>query len=325
MAKLRLRMVAAMVCAPALIGPALASEGGVSFWLPGNFGSLAATPGVPGLAFATVYYHTSVSAGAGVQVPRGGQVDVGLKGDGNLLLFGPTYTFAQPVWGGQFAIGLLGFGGRNAASVNATLTGPNGQSISGQRSEALTSFGDVIPEATLKWNQGVNNYMLYVMGDVPVGNYNPNRLANLGLGHGAIDGGAGYTYLNPQTGHELSIVTGLTYNFKNPDTQYQNGIDWHVDWGASQFISKQVHIGLVGYYFQQLTGDSGAGATLGPFKSRIAGIGPQIGYIFPINAATQGYLNLKAYWEFAAQNRPDGWNMWLTFAVSPAEPKTASR
>jgi hypothetical protein len=67
-----------------------------------------------------------------------------------------------------------------------------------------------------------------------------SSLANLGIGHAAIDGGGGYTYFNPQTGHEFSAVAGFTYNFKNQDTQYQNGIDFHVDWGASQFLSKQV-------------------------------------------------------------------------------------
>ena len=39
-----------------------ADEGGVSYWLPGRFGSLAATPQVPGWSMAEVYYHTSVSA-----------------------------------------------------------------------------------------------------------------------------------------------------------------------------------------------------------------------------------------------------------------------
>ena len=37
-----------------------------------------------------------------------------------------------------------------------------------------------------------------------------------------------------------------------------------------------------------VTGDSGAGATLGPFKSRVASIGPQIGFIFPVGGM-QGY------------------------------------
>jgi hypothetical protein len=43
-------------------------------------------------------------------------------------------------------------------------------------------------------------------------------LANLGLGHGAIDAGGGYTYLNPATGHEFSAVAGFTYNFLNTTT-----------------------------------------------------------------------------------------------------------
>ena len=37
----------------------------------------------------------------------------------------------------------------------------------------------------------------------------------------------------------------------------------------------------------------------------------------------QGYLNLKGYCEFAAENRPEGWNAWVTFAISPAEPGEA--
>ncbi len=72
----------------------------------------------------------------------------------------------------------------------------------------------------------------------------------------------------------------------------------------------------MGYYFQQVTGDSGTGAILGDFKSRVAGVGPQIGYLFPINDM-QGYVNVKAYKEFAAENRPEGWNVWLTFQLSP--------
>jgi hypothetical protein len=50
----------------------------------------------------------------------------------------------------------------------------------------------------------------------------------------------------------------------------------------------------------------------------VIGIGPQIGYIFPIGTQHQGYLNLKAYGEFDNAHRPDGWNLWLTFAISPA-------
>src|ERR1700733_8247500 len=65
--------VAALVLVPAIMvfsQRALADEGGVSFWVPGFFGSLAATPQQPGWSLATVDYHTSVSAGGNVALAR---------------------------------------------------------------------------------------------------------------------------------------------------------------------------------------------------------------------------------------------------------------
>jgi len=38
----------------------------------------------------------------------------------------------------------------------------------------------------------------------------------------------------------------------------------------------------------------------------------------------QGYLNLKGYKEFGAEHRAEGWNAWLTFAISPAAKETSS-
>jgi len=58
----------------------------------------------------------------------------------------------------------------------------------------------------------------------------------------AIDAGAGYTYFNPATGKEASAVVGLTYNLENPDTDYQNGVDLHVDWAASQFLNENIFV-----------------------------------------------------------------------------------
>jgi hypothetical protein len=170
----------------------------------------------------------------------------------------------------------------------------------------------------VRWNAGVNNYMTYITGDIPVGLYQSSNLANMGLGHGAIDGGVGYTYFDPKTGHEFSVVTGLTGNFENTSTNYTSGIDWHIDWGASQFLTKQVQVGLVGYVYDQISPDRGCAPQPCPFESRVAGIGPQFGYIFPISPTLQGYINLKAYAEFDHANRPDGWNAWVTFVISPA-------
>jgi hypothetical protein len=167
--------------------------------------------------------------------------------------------------------------------------------------------------------------MTYITGDIPVGTYSASNLANIGLGHGAIDGGVGYTYFDEKTGHEFSAVMGLTGNFENTSTNYTSGIDWHLDWGASQFWTKQFQLGLVGYFYEQLTPDSGCAPIICPFESRVIGIGPQIGYLFPVGDM-QGYLNLKGYGEFDNNARPDGFNVWLTFVLSPkaAEAKSSS-
>src|SRR5690242_2489630 len=54
----------------------MADEGGVSMWLPGLFGSLAAVPQQqPGWSGMTIYYHTSVSAGA--DVARAREITIG--------------------------------------------------------------------------------------------------------------------------------------------------------------------------------------------------------------------------------------------------------
>ena len=105
-----------------------------------------------------------------------------------------------------------------------------------------------------------------------VGSYNPNRLSNIGIGHGAIDAGGAYTYLNMKTGTEFSATLGLTKNFENPSTNYTNGIDSHLDLGAAQFLTEQFFVGAVGYYYQQLTADHGQLAVLGPNESRTRGV-----------------------------------------------------
>ena len=312
----------------------MADEGGVSFWVPGFFGSLAAAPQVPGWTVASMYYHTSVKAGGDVvfarQVSRGqitanftGSLNANLNARADLGMVIPSYVFATPVLGGQAAVALVVPFGRNTVSVDATLTGavgPIGFTVSGSRTDSVSGFGRLDPAGfdPLEFRRPQLDDLCH--REYPDRRLRlRTRLANLGIGHQAIDGGGGYTYFNPATGHEFSAVLGFTYNFENKDTQYQNGIDMHLDWGASQFLSKQTHIGLVGYAYQQLSCDSGAGNRVGCFQSRVFAVGPQIGHIIPLGTH-QGYVNLKGYKEFGAEHRPEGWNVWLTFVISPAAP-----
>jgi hypothetical protein len=212
---------------------AIADEGGVSFWTPGTYGSLAAVPGVPGWSFSTYYYYDSVSAGRGVEFVRGGGIEAGVKSRVDFQYVNPSYVFATPVFGGRASLSMGALVGANTTSAFGAVTGLNGNSVSARRSDSVFGVGDLYPNGSLAWNWGVNNVMTHLTGDIPVGLYNSQQLSNLGIGHGAIDGGVGYTYFDQQTGHEFSAVIGATYNLINPSTQYQNGIDGHLGWGAS--------------------------------------------------------------------------------------------
>jgi hypothetical protein len=328
--------VAAVICSTS---KSWADEDGVSFWIPGFFGSLAAAPQQPGWSLTAINYYTNVSASGNAAVAReitlgdfNPKINISVNAnvhagfDAGFVI--PQYVFATPFLGGQASLGLMMGYGNNNTSLNASATASTALiPFSITRSVALqqdtSGFADLIPLFADRWNAGVNNYMIYLTGDIPVGLYSSSNLANIGLGHGAIDGGVGYTYFNEKTGHEFSAVLGFTGNFQNQSTGYTSGIDSHLDWGASQFLTKQLQVGLVGYFYEQLTGDSGCAPVLCPFESRVIGIGPQIGYIFPV-AGMQGYVNLKGYGEFDNANRPDGWNVWLTFVLSPAPPSSTS-
>src|SRR5262245_22880828 len=148
----------------------MSDEGGVSFWVPGFFGSLAATPLVPGFSWANIYYHSSVKAG----VTRGnltanfsGNLNANIDADVDLYLAVPGYTFAQSFLGGQAT-----------GSVDATLTGNLGLggpgfTISDGRTDQFDGFGDLGSQFNVRWNNGVHNYMTYVATNFTTGRYDP--------------------------------------------------------------------------------------------------------------------------------------------------------
>jgi hypothetical protein len=113
---------------------ALADEGGVSFWIPGFFGSLAATPQQPGWSLIDMFYNTNVRGGGDVALSRefeigkvplnfSGSASASVKADVPLDFVIPQYVFATPVLGGQLSALLIGGYGRNDTTLAGTLSG----------------------------------------------------------------------------------------------------------------------------------------------------------------------------------------------------------
>ena len=309
--KRRARFASAMTIATVSFAgsTACADEGGVSFWLPGQYGSFAAIAPAPGFSMATVSYFYSGSAGASRPLQLGNTLDFGVKGEFFGQFLAPSYAPDTTFLGGRPNFSLAFMPAWSSASVSGQL-GPFGAA----KSESVTGFSDLYPTAQLFWNSGVHNWMTYVTGDIPVGSYDPNRLVNIGIGHGAVDFGGAYTFLDPKTGWEFSATAGVTFNLENPSTDYTNGIDAHLDWGASKFLNQQLFVGAVGYFYQQLTPDRGQPAILGDFESRAVGIGPQIGYNFDAGGVPI-YTNLRGYFEVDTKNRLGGGSVLLTLSV----------
>lgn len=111
-------------------------------------------------------------------------------------------------------------------------------------------------------------------------------------GEQAFDFGGAYTFLDPKTGWEACATAGVTFNFENPDTDYSSGTSLHLDWAVSRFLSEQLHLGLVGFAYKQISDDSGGlSDQLGGFRSETYGVGPKIGYTFDANGRSV-YANL---------------------------------
>ena len=242
----------------------------------------------------TVYYHTSVSAGGAVAASR--EVTIGkfnptvnvdlnanLKAHVDLEFLNANYVFATPVLGGQFALGMTGAFGRNDTSIDGTLTamlGPLVVTRQGSISDSRWGVTDLYPLASLRWNQGVNNFMTYLTGDIPVGTYNSTRLANFGIGHGAVDGGVGYTYFNPKTGQEFSVVTGLTYNLENTDNELSQRGRLARRLGSFAVSLEAVLHRRRRLFLRPAQRRQRRATILGDIKSRVAGVGPQSAIYF---------------------------------------------
>ncbi|MDP1910176.1 MAG: transporter, partial [Hyphomicrobium sp.] len=67
-------------------------------------------------------------------------------------------------------------------------------------------------------------------------------------------------------------------------------------------------------HYQQVTGDSGAGARLGDFEGRVTGLGPDITYTFMCGKVPIS-TELKYFHEFDVENRLSGDNGFINVTI----------
>ena len=121
------------------------------------------------------------------------------------------------------------------------------------------------------------------------------------------------SWLDQTKGLELTVAPGVTFNGENPDTNYRTGTEFHVEFAAMKNLGKKVAVGVTGYHYEQLTGDSGSGALLGDFKGRVTGLGPKLVINFNFRGVP---VSANARWirEFNVERRLEGDTGIMTIA-----------
>jgi hypothetical protein len=121
-------------------------------------------------------------AGAGEAIPRGGRLDIGVRGHADLAIFGPTWGFDEKLLGAHAAASLLTGFGQSVAAVSGHLTGPRGVTVSAQRTDTLTGFADLFRRYRWLGTNGVNNFMAVLSwADISVGAYDQNLVSPISV------------------------------------------------------------------------------------------------------------------------------------------------
>jgi hypothetical protein len=175
-------------------------------------------------------------------------------------------------------------------------------------------LGDIVSKIQLGWQNGALSHTFYVQAVAPTGRYGVGFVPIIGLNRPGVDTGWAFTYTDAMSKLQFNGTAGFTFNFENDETQYKSGDEFHFEWAVGREFSPGLVVGLVGYDYRQITGDSGSGAHFGSFKGQVDAIGPGVSYTTLVNA-TPVIINLRHYQEFNADHRWEGGTTVLSTTV----------
>jgi len=275
-----------------------ATEAASSYYFPGSTGTFAvAVAPDPGFMFVNqmLFYNAMAD-----QAVLRGRANAEIKIDAFYNYVGGFYTFDKPVIGGRLQIGAaVPVGYVHLTAGIDTALGSRGVS------DTNTNIGDSLITFALHWKTGDFHFKFAESVFVPTGDYSTSQLANIGRNYWGFDTTLGITWLYMKTGTEVSVMPGIMFNTKNTKTEYQSGNEFHVDFMVNQFLAKNFAVGAQGYYYDQVSGDSGSGAKLGSFKGRSLGFGPSLLWMPDF---AKGKLTLIGKWlhDADSKNRIEG-------------------
>lgn len=293
---------------------AVAEEGGSGHYFQGSMSSFVdGAPSEPAfiVRFNYAVYDGQVSVSREIPIAGllAGNVDASSTAVGLTMLWAPDWNLGEK-WQYSMAITVPWVD----IEVSADVRDPNGGPTV-RRSDREKALGDTVLIPAM-FNYNINpdfNINMRVTVYVPTGDYEVGRLANTGKNFLTIEPTVGFMYFGLNSGREASLFIGADFNQINEDTDYKSGTQFHLDGTLAQHFplwNGLAGVGLSGYWYKQVTGDSGSGATFGDFKARANGLGPVLSFASKVGGKDV-IAELKWLKEFGNENRLEGNTLWL--------------
>ncbi len=286
---------------------AVAEEGGSGHYVPGSIASfMDGVSADPTFVARLNYLHYDGDMGAERRVPIAGQTALNVNAKSNAV--GLTLFWAPDIdlgdkWSYAMSTTIPWVSMEVTADVGA---GP----FTVRRQSKETGLGDIVIMPVMfnyQYSADFNiNSRLAIYA--PTGSYKVGRLANLGKNYWTIEPTIGFIYFGQKNGIEGSLFLGADFNTENNDTDYKSGTQVHLDGTLAQHFplwSGLAGIGVTGFWYEQVEGDSGDGATLGAFKGVAHGIGPVASWVTKVGGMDV-IAELKWTHEFDNENRTEG-------------------
>lgn len=308
MKRLRVVLAGVTVCLGLATGASVlqATESGASLYVPGLRGPTAGIVPPPGFYFENDFYSYSGRLSARTQTQFGGAVLSNVKVEARVNFMTPTWVTPIEIFGGNLGFAVSLPFGVPRVSAGALIAAPRlGRAFGFKLRDSEFLLGDPVVSSFVGWHHGNFHWQVGASVNIPSGTYREGQLSNLSFNRWIGDVFAAATWLDPRIGLDISGAAGIEINGKNNDTDYKSGNAVHVDLAVSQYLSKEFSIGGLFSHYQQISGDSGAGASLGPYKGRTTAVGATIGYTFNVGT-TPVSTRIKILRELSVDNRPKG-------------------
>jgi hypothetical protein len=301
-----LLLVVSLVC---LVSVASATENGASIW-PVGAESIAMASAVPHAGQTRVYEYTCFYEANELDDAHGKALPIP---EFKLRVFAAAVKLSHN-WGFKF------LGGELDSWIAIPYEYHQLHLANGKFTNNAIGNVNIVPLSVLG-HKGIAHWYYELQFETMGTGYVSGNPVNIGQHNVAFTPAAAIT-LTPRKGkEEVSARFDYVINGPNHDTNYHSGNEFFTQFDARQELPHHTSIGLIGYYYQQVTSDHDSGGIVSQVnndgsityghKGRVFDLGPQISLPW----GKHGGLVFKWDHDMLVQNKTRGNAFWFQFGI----------